>query len=110
MITQPATIAAFALLEELGHRPDSQEAFYKLCITLRAASRRFRVTRGVMLLLKKTASDHDITLPQGCDKLLAEFDEERMDLDGESEASTAIVDVIGLEYLLQKWDDLELDE
>ena len=32
IIIQPATIAAFALLEDLQDRPECQAAFYKLCI------------------------------------------------------------------------------
>ncbi|EXJ58886.1 hypothetical protein A1O7_06316 [Cladophialophora yegresii CBS 114405] len=105
IIIQPATIAAFTLLEDLETRHDSQQAFYKLCIILRAASRRFRVCRGVLRLLDKTSKDNNISLPSGCADLLAETNN-AMQLDGESTR----VDDLGLDYLLEKWDDLDLDE
>ena len=106
MVMQPATIASFALLEELEDRPESQEGFYKLCIALRAAGRRFRVSRGVMRLLDKTAKEQHLTLPDGCAQLLREFNT-AMDVD---QGTAAINDDIGLEYLLEKWDDLDLDD
>ena len=106
IIIQPATIAAFTLLEVLETRPDSQEAFYKLCIILKAASRRFRVNRGVLRLLEKTAKEKAIRLPLGCDQLLADFNN-AMDLDG---SVSATAEDIGLDYLLEKWDDLDLDD
>jgi hypothetical protein len=106
IIIQPATIAAFALFEDLEQRRDSQEAFYKLCIILRAASRRFRVNRGVLRLIEKTAKEKRISLPDGCDQLLADFNT-AMDLDGSVSATT---EDIGLDYLLEKWDDLDLND
>ncbi|OCT51910.1 hypothetical protein CLCR_08118 [Cladophialophora carrionii] len=105
IIIQPATIAAFALLEDLESRPDSQQAFYTLCIILRAASRRFRVCKGVLRLLEKTSKESNLTLPDGCGDLLAETTN-AMQLD---DVPTR-VDDLGLDYLLEKWDDLDLDE
>ncbi|KIW91353.1 uncharacterized protein Z519_08249 [Cladophialophora bantiana CBS 173.52] len=105
IIMQPATIAAFALLEELTDRPESQEAFFKLCIILRAASRRFRVARGVWRLLHHTVEENGIVLADECHQLLADFNA-RMDVDPNVAVS---IDNIGLDYLLEKWDDLDLD-
>jgi len=52
------------------------------------------------------AKEKNIRLPQGCDQLLADFNNE-MDLDGSVSATT---EDIGLDYLLEKWDDLDLDD
>ncbi|OQV06012.1 Fungal Zn2-Cys6 binuclear cluster domain-containing protein [Cladophialophora immunda] len=105
MIIQPATVAAFALLEDLD-RPDCQGAFYKLCIVLRAASRRFRVCKSVLRLLEKTANEINVVVPGGCAELLADEDYSNiMELDG-----VMRIDDLGLDYLLEKWDDLDLDE
>lgn len=62
IIIQPATIAVFALLEDLQDRSECQAAFYKLCIVLCAASRRFRVCKGVLRLLEKTSKENGIVL------------------------------------------------
>ncbi|KIW67471.1 hypothetical protein PV04_06718 [Phialophora macrospora] len=105
IIIQPLTVAVFALLEDLETRPESQEAFYKLCLILRAASRRFHVCKGVQRLLEKTSKENNITLPDRCRELLIETND-AMELDG---ISTRIDD-LGLDYLLEKWDDLDLDE
>jgi hypothetical protein len=105
IIMQPATIAAFTLLEDLDNRPESQRAFYKLCIVLRAASRRFRVNRGILRLLERTAKEKYITLPEGCSELLADFTT-TMEVDDDA----IRFDDLGLDYLLEKWDDLGLDE
>jgi hypothetical protein len=105
IIIQPITVAVFALLEELETRPDSLEAFYKLCIILRAASRRFRVCKGVQRLLEKTAKENNITLPDRCRELLVQTND-AMELDETSNR----IDDLGLDYLLEKWDDLDLDE
>ncbi|OAP54352.1 hypothetical protein AYL99_11453 [Fonsecaea erecta] len=105
IIMQPATIAAFTLLEELNDRPESQEAFYTLCVNLRAVSRRFRVSRGVLRLLHHKVKEKGIVLSEECHQLLADY-HTRMDLDQNMAAN---IDNIGLEYLLEKWDDLDLD-
>ncbi|OQV08125.1 Fungal Zn2-Cys6 binuclear cluster domain-containing protein [Cladophialophora immunda] len=106
IIMQPATIAAFTLLEQLNDRPESQEAFFKLCVILRAASRRFRVSRGVLRLLRHKVKENGVVLSDECYRLLADYDT-RMDVDQKVRAT---MDNIGLEYLLEKWDDLDLDE
>jgi len=107
IIIQPATIAVFVLLEDLQDRPECQAAFYKLCIVLRAASRRFRVCKGVLRLLEKTSKDNGIVVPDGCGELLADFNyANAMELDG----MAGRIDDLGLDYLLEKWDDLDLDE
>ncbi|KIX95465.1 uncharacterized protein Z520_08982 [Fonsecaea multimorphosa CBS 102226] len=106
IIMQPATIAAFTLLEEMNDRPESQEAFFKLCVNLRAASRRFRVSRGVLRLLHHKVKENGVVLSDECHQLLADY-HTRMDVD-QQVANT--IDNIGLEYLLEKWDDLDLDE
>jgi hypothetical protein len=105
IIIQPATIAAFVLLEDLDNRPASQRAFYKLCLVLRAASRRFGVTRNVLRLLYRTAKEKHITLPNNCPDLLADFST-TMDVDYGANG----LDDLGLDYLLEKWQDLELNE
>jgi hypothetical protein len=56
--------------------------------------------------LEKMAKENNIRLPQGCDQLLADFNT-AMDLDGSVSATT---EDIGLDYLLEKWDDLDLDD
>ena len=105
---QPATIAAFALLEDVENRPETGAAFYKLCLVLRAASRRFRVNRGVLRLLDKTAKQNGVTLPDGCADLLVDVDPNAMELDQRS--ATGVIDQLGLDYLLEKWEDLDLEE
>ncbi|OAP58481.1 hypothetical protein AYL99_07571 [Fonsecaea erecta] len=105
IIIQPATVAAFVLLEDLD-RPDCQAAFYKLCIVLRAACRRFRVCKGVLRLLAKTANETGVAVSGGCAELLADVDySNMMELDG-----VMRIDDLGLDYLLEKWDDLDLEE
>jgi hypothetical protein len=107
IIIQPATIAVFVLLEDLQDRPECQAAFYKLCIVLRAASRRFRVCKEVLRLLEKTLKDNGIVVPDGCGELLADFNYANAEkLDG----MAGRIDDLGLDYLLEKWDDLDLDE
>ncbi|KAH0843186.1 hypothetical protein FOPE_07848 [Fonsecaea pedrosoi] len=106
IIMQPATIGAFTLLEELNDRPESQDAFFKLCLNLRAASRRFRVSRGVLRLLRRKAKENGIILSDECNHLLGDSDT-NMDVDKNMSMN---IDNIGLEYLLEKWDDLDLDE
>ncbi|KAK5405208.1 hypothetical protein LTR06_008903 [Exophiala xenobiotica] len=106
IMIQPATIAAFALVEDVERSPRSGEAFYKICLILRAASRRFRVNKGVLRLLDHTVKDRHIALPNGCQELLADFNT-GMELD---DVATTRTDDPGLDYLLEKWDDLDLDD
>lgn len=105
IIMQPIATAVFPLLEGLEDRPDSQDALFKLCITVRAAGRRFRVGKGVLLLLYHTAKHRNIVLPDNCQRLLADFSA-RMD----SQRSFSGISDIGMEYLLEKWEDLDLHE
>ncbi|KAL2433855.1 Notoamide biosynthesis transcriptional activator notL' [Exophiala dermatitidis] len=105
IIMQPIATAVFPLLEGLNDRPDSQDALFKLCITVRAASRRFRVGKGVLLLLHQTAKQRNIVLPENCQQLLADFSA-RMDF----QRTVNGISVIGMEYLLEKWEDLDLHE
>jgi hypothetical protein len=108
IVIQPATIAAFALLEDLESFPECRAAFYNLCIVLRAASLRFRVNKGVLRLLDATAERRGIALPEGCAELLADFISSTTDL-GE-EKVWKVIDQLGLDYLLEKWQDLDLDQ
>ncbi|EXJ81929.1 hypothetical protein A1O1_07996 [Capronia coronata CBS 617.96] len=105
IIMQPIATAVFPLLEGLSDRPDSQDALFKLCITVRAASRRFRVGKGVLLLLHHTAKQNNVVLPEDCQQVLADFSA-RMDFQRSNSGSSEI----GMEYLLEKWEDLELHE
>ncbi|EXJ82353.1 hypothetical protein A1O3_06166 [Capronia epimyces CBS 606.96] len=105
IIMQPMATAVFPLLEGLDERPDSQKALFNLCVTVRAASRRFRVAKGVLLLLQQTANQNNVVLPDNCQQLLADF-AARMDFNRHiSDPSD-----IGMEYLLEKWEDLDLQE
>jgi len=106
IIIQAATVAAFVLLEDLESRPDSQTAFHNLCIVIRAASRRFSVNRGVLRLLDSTAKEKCVTLPPESAELLADFNNTTQ-LNG---VHSTRVDNLGLDYLLEKWDDLDLEE
>ncbi|KAJ9607664.1 hypothetical protein H2200_007742 [Cladophialophora chaetospira] len=105
IIIQPATVAAFVLLEDLEDL-ECQTAFYKLCIVLRAASRRFRVCKGVLRLLEKTSKESRVVMPNGCAELLAESNASNdMEVDGARRTED-----MGLDYLLEKWDDLDLED
>jgi len=98
---QPVSVAILALLESLDPE-QSKQAFVRLCITLSAASRRFRVGKGILRLVKYTAEQKQIELPSATRQLFAELEERVVKQDGSS------VEDIGLDYLLEKWDDLDL--
>ena len=97
IIMQPLAIAVFPLLEVLHERNEPQEALYNMILVARAASRRFRVAKGILTLLQQTAIQMEIQLPEHCQQLLSEDH----DMDGSQP---------GVAYLLEKWDDLDLDD
>lgn len=103
IIMQPVAIAVFPLLEGLSERPQSQEAFFKLCLTIRAASRRFSVGRGLLLAVLQAAQERNIELPENCRDFFADLPSVNT-----SQAKTDLADK-GLDYLLDKWEDLDLE-
>lgn len=103
IIVQPTTLSAFTLLEDL-ESAGSRAAFISLCITIRAASRRFKVCKGVLWTLQNVAEEKGIALPQETVHLFDEYQRE-----DQSKGSWDGMEDIGLAYLLEKWDDLDLD-
>lgn len=109
ILLHPISLALFCLFEDSGH-DDQRRAFVSMCVALRAASRRFRVGKGILKLVKGTAEDKGVTLPKETDALF------RFERRSQSESTTsdkweeAPMGGVGMNYLLEKWDDLDLDD
>jgi hypothetical protein len=103
IIMQPVALALLTLLEDLGPEPNSS-AFISMCVTLRAASRRFRVARGVLLMARDMAERNGVALPRETEHLLRVRAMETKT----KQNSMLESENIGLDYLLEKWVDLEL--
>jgi hypothetical protein len=103
IIMQPVAIAIFPLLEGLSERPRSQEAFFKLCLTIRAASRRFSVGKGLLLAVQQAAQERNIEIPENCRDFFADL------LSGNGSKDKSDLADKGLDYLLDKWEDLDLE-
>jgi len=103
---RPVSLAPLALLEGLSERPQSQQALIELCINIAAASRRFRVGKGILETIGNVAVRDNIELPPPCYHMIEAVrrsSEENMPGIYPRPAS------IGVEYLLEKWHDLRLD-
>lgn len=102
IITQPVSLALFALLDQL-HDEENIHAFSGLCHTARAASRRFVVFKGILRLVQVTAYDQNIALPKRVERLLV-ADE----ISERTEETVGQTGDISVDYLLGKWDDFDL--
>jgi len=97
IILQPASVAGLVLLDSLHDGADVRDAFVKTCDTIHLASRRFRVGKGILLILKQVADQKAVVLPPECDPVFAQLDK-----DVELQRH--------LDYLLERWDTLDLEE
>jgi len=68
IIVYPISLALLTLLEHVEHE-GRRRAFVSMCIVLRAASRRFRVAKGILKLVRDTAIDRGVTLPRETEQL-----------------------------------------
>jgi len=106
IVMRPVSLAPFALLEGLSERPQSQEAIIELCICITAASRRFRVGKGILKAIGTVARRDNIQLPSPCclmiDAMTRSWEDSRS-------TTTSQLPSTGVDYLLEKWDDLDLD-
>ena len=107
IIMRPVSLAPLALLEGLAERPESQDALVELCITIFAASRRFAVGRGVLGAIQSTAEHAGIQLPAQCRQLIDTMTR-AANADKLTTQPTPLPST-GLQWLLEKWDDLELE-
>ena len=105
------SLAPITLLEDFQYGHDQQKkAFVSMCVTLRAASRRFKVGKGIMKLVQKTAEDRGVTLPRETERLFKFERRSPSASTGSPDWEDAPVKGIGVQYLLEKWDDLDLDD
>ncbi|KAK5309074.1 hypothetical protein LTR70_010628, partial [Exophiala xenobiotica] len=72
-------------------------------------SRRFRVGRGILKLVREKAMEMGATLPKGTEQLFRFEKRERSVLTEAQQGDNDLVDEIGMSFLLEKWDDLDLD-
>lgn len=107
VVVWPLSMAPFALLEGLEQRPDSQAALVELCIGACAASRRFQALEGMFATLQKTASERGITLPEECRLMIDAVT--RINRKDQQPGGPKTAPSQGLDWLLDKWDDLDLD-
>ncbi|KAK6371230.1 hypothetical protein LTS17_008961 [Exophiala oligosperma] len=103
IIMQPLAIAVFPLLEGLHETPEAPKAFFNLCLTIRAASRRFPVGYGLLLAVEQTAERRGIRLPENCRDFFSDLSAVSV-----SRNTSDLTDK-GLDYLLDKWEDLDLE-
>jgi hypothetical protein len=93
-------------LEGLSERPQSQEAIIELCICITAASRRFRVGKGILKANGTVARRDNIQLPAPCyrmiDAVTRPWEDSRSITAGQLPST-------GVDYLLERWDDLDLN-
>ena len=109
ILMHPISLALFTLLENLDHQ-DLRKAFESMCVALRAASRRFRVGKGILKLVKRKADDKEVTLPKETEPLFRFERRRRSESTGSEQWEEAPMGEIGMQYLLEKWDDLDLDD
>jgi hypothetical protein len=103
---RPVSLAPFALLEGLSQRPQSQDALVELCIAITAASRRFRVSKGILETFDHVARRENVQLPAPCYQMINVVTRSS----GENRsANHAHLPSSGVDYLLEKWSDLDLD-
>ncbi|KAJ9651207.1 hypothetical protein H2198_009509 [Neophaeococcomyces mojaviensis] len=108
ILIHPISLALLTLLENVEHK-GRRRAFVSMCVALRAASRRFRVGKGILKLVKNKAIDMGVILPREIEQL---FHFQRRRRSGSTEIEhweEAPMGEIGMQYLLEKWDDLDLD-
>jgi hypothetical protein len=95
---RPVSLAPFALLEGLSERPQSQEAIIELCICITAASRRFRVGKGILKAIGTVARRDNIHFPAPCyrmiDAMTRSWEDSRSITAGQSPLT-------GVDYLLE---------
>ena len=102
ILMQPTSLALFTLLEDLESH-DNRSAFTSLCFAVHAAARRFRVGKGILQLVQNMERERSIQLPSEVEQLFAEkYADQRS---AQHAGHTAGIDV---DYLLGKWNDLNL--
>lgn len=106
ILMRPASLAPFALFEGLSQRPQSQQALVELCINIAAASRRFRVGKGILETIANVAARDNVELPPPCYRMIDAIQRASEENTPGTHPRPA---PIGVEYLLEKWEDLRLD-
>ncbi|KAK5949259.1 hypothetical protein OHC33_009800 [Knufia fluminis] len=109
ILMHPVSSALLVLLEGVEHE-SQREAFVNMCVALRAASRRFRVGKGIMKLVKDKAVEMGVTLPRETEQLFHFERRGRSESTGNGQWEETPKGGIGMHYLLEKWQDLDLDE
>lgn len=109
ILIHPISLALFCLFEDFEH-DDKKKAFVSMCVALRAASRRFRVGKGILKLVKSTAEDREMTLPKETEPLFHFERRSHSESTGSEQWDEAPIGGVGMNYLLEKWNDLNLDE
>lgn len=118
--THYIAVALFMLLDDLGSEP-RRAAFVELCVAARAASRRFKLGKGILRLVQLTAKQMEVDLPPEMAKLFQEFEAKSW---GSKEAQhyssqyphiLAAIEhdkldpgTLALDALLEKWEGLDL--
>ena len=106
IVLRPVSLAPFALFEGLSERPESQNAMIELCMSITAASRRFRVGRGILKAIGSVARRDNVQLPAPCYIMIDAMT--RLWEDSRS-TTAAQLPSTGVDYLLEKWNDLDLE-
>lgn len=106
IVMRPVSLAPIALLEGLAQRPQSQDAMVELCIAITAASRRFRVGRGILETISSAARRENVQLPAPCYHMI---DVVTRSSEKSRSAPSAHLPSSGVDHLLKKWDDLDLN-
>jgi hypothetical protein len=106
IVMRPISLAPFAILEGLSQRTQSQNALVELCIAITAASRRFRVSKGILETIGNVARRENVQLPAPCYDMIGAMTRSSQ---GDRAAIQNHLHSTGVDFLLEKWDDLDLD-
>ncbi|KAK5047770.1 hypothetical protein LTR84_006435 [Exophiala bonariae] len=106
IVMRPVSLAPFALFEGLSERPEAQSAMVELCMCITAASRRFRVGKGILKVIGTIARRDNVELPIPCYQMI---DAAMRSLDDSRFTNAGQLMSTGVDYLLEKWDDLDLE-
>jgi hypothetical protein len=106
IVMWPLSLAPFALLEGLSQRPHVQDALVELCIAITAASRRFRVCKGILETIGNVAHRENVQLPAPCYDMIGAITRSSQ---RDQNAVHNHLHSTGIEFLFGKWDDLDLD-
>lgn len=115
LVLQPVALSLLTLLESM-EPVEHHEAFVDLSKILKAISHRYRVGRGVIRVIRTTARSKEISMPAESEEVFGTHQTNSLNAELGNENSPSkdddswSEDDITMDYLLGKWEDLDLED